>query len=210
MKTRRLSQIQKLQVYGALSTVAVLAFAAKVNAYPEFQQFVETHSGKSVNCALCHQNGNGPSGKEEGQVGSLNEKELAALNSARGAIEPGMLKADSPILNKFGNSIMRSIGKKKFLELREKPEQLAEVLDKKSDIDEDGIPDGQEYLDGTDPSNKNHGDPLKLFAVNIDRYKSHLILAGLAVVFLDWGFAHLIMGFYRKSQAKKLKRRETT
>lgn len=197
------SHKRMFQAYLMLASLPFFLNANPASAYPEYQQFVETHSGKSVNCALCHTNGNGPIGKDEGQVGSLNEKDMQALNAARGAIDPQMLKEDSPILNRFGNSIIRTLGKKKFLELRTDPEKLAEALDKKSDLDEDGIPDAQEYLDGTDPTNKYHGDPLKLFLVNIDRNKTHLALAALAVLLLDWGFAHLITGFYRKLKASK-------
>lgn len=181
------------------------AFAAisipHASAYPEYQSFIEKHSGKSVNCAVCHANGNGPVGKEEGQIGSLSEKDMQVLNSARAAIEPGMLKEDSPILNRFGNSIIRAIGKKKFVELRSDPIKLADALGNKSDLDEDGIPDSQEFLDGTDPLNKLHGDPLKLLCINFDRYKFHLALAALAVFLLDWGFVHLIRGFYLRGKS---------
>lgn len=202
MHNRNMSKTLTLKISVLLSGLA-LTLVTDANAYPEFQQFVEKHSGKSVNCALCHSNGNGPVGKESGQIGGLNEKEIQTLNSARTALEPNMLKADSPILNKFGNSIIRSIGKKKFLENRSYPEKLAEQIDKKTDTDEDGIPDAEEYLDGTDPTNNAHGDPLKLLLVNFNRYKSHLLLAGFAVFLLDWGFAHIIKAFYRKSSPQR-------
>lgn len=196
---------ERIHSYLALATIMLILSASSASAYPDYQQFVEKHSGKTVNCALCHTNANGPVGKEEGQIGSLSQKDLQALNSARASLEPGMLKEDSPILNRFGNSIIKTLGKRKFVELRSDPAKLAEALDKKSDLDEDGIADAQEYLDGTDPLNKYHGDPFKLFCVNFDRYKIHLALAALAVFLLDWGFAHLITGFYRKSKANKLK-----
>ena len=200
---KRINSHQKMfQAYLMLASLPLFMSASPASAYPEYQQFVEKHSGKSVNCALCHTNSNGPTGKEEGQVGALNEKDMQALNSARAAVDPGMLKEDSPILNRFGNSIIRTLGKRKFVQLRTEPEKLAEALDKKSDLDEDGIPDAQEFLDGTDPTNKYHGDPLKLFMINIDRNKTHLALAALAVFLLDWGFAHLIRGFYRKLKSK--------
>ena len=176
--------------------------ASMVQAYPEYQAFIEKKSGRSVDCAVCHTNSNGPSGTRPGQIGALSEKDMEKLNTARGAIEPGMLKEDNPILNKFGNSIMRTVGKKKFLEYRQDPEKLAEALGK-SDLDDDGIPDSQEYLDGTDPLNKLHGDPWKLFLVNLNRYKSHLLLAAVACFLLDWGFMHLIRGFALSSKARK-------
>lgn len=176
--------------------------AATVQAYPEYQSFIEKKSGRSVDCAVCHTNSNGPSGSSPGQIGALSEKEMEALNSARGALEPGMLKVDNPILNKFGNSIIRTVGKKKFLEFRQDPEKLAEALGK-SDLDEDGVPDAEEYLDGTYPLNKLHGDPWKLFLVNLNRYKTHLALAAVACFLLDWGFMHLIRGFALTSKARK-------
>lgn len=188
---------------GLTLSLLVLFCGSAALAYPEYQSFVEKHSHKSVDCAMCHLNSNGPIGKEPGQIGSLSPKQFEALNAARVAIDPEMLKADSPILNRFGNSIIKTIGKKKFVQFRNDPEKLAEALGKKSDLDEDGIPDSVEYLDGTDPLNKFHGEPWKLFCVNLDRYKYHLALAALAVFFLDWGFAHLIKGFHLSSKIDK-------
>ncbi len=177
-------------------------FQLPMHAYPEFQSFIEQKSGRSVDCAVCHSNSNGPVGSNHGQIASLSPKDLEALNSARMALEPGMLKKDNPVLNRLGNSIMKKLGKKKLLEYRKEPEKLADAL-KDSDLDQDGISDGQEYLDGSDPLNKMHGDPWKLFCVNLDRNKTHLLLAALACFLLDWGFVKLIRGFALTSKARK-------
>jgi hypothetical protein len=162
-------------------------------AYPEYQQFVEKHSHRTINCAMCHSNENGPIGNEKGQISALSAEELVLLNQARGALEPGM-EVKSPILNEFGNSIIKALGKKQFLQYRSEPEKLAEALGKKSDLDEDGISDGQEYLDGTDPLNKFHGEPFKLFFVNLDRYKTQVALTIVAVLTLNFGLLNLIKG----------------
>jgi hypothetical protein len=174
------------------------------DAYPEFQTFIEKHSGRPVNCAMCHVNGNGPTGDEPGQIGGLNAEQIALLSNARSALEPGV-DVQSPILNEFGNKIINVIGKKKFLEIKSQPEKLASALGDKSDLDGDGIPDSQEYLDGTDVLNKFNGDPLKLFFVNLDRYKMHVILAAVAVFLIDFGLAHWLkaMAIISKIRASK-------
>ncbi len=158
--------------------------------YPEFQEYAEKHSGRNVNCAMCHINPDGPAGDKEGQVGSLDEKQLFRLNEARSALEPGQ-EVDSPILNDFGNQIIKTIGKKKFLELKSDPAGLAPLLED-SDLDKDGIADGTEFADGTDPLNMHHGDPGKLLLVNLQRFKLDLILAVIGVVCIVFGLMHLI------------------
>lgn len=163
------------------------------DAYPEYQQFVEKHSHRTINCAMCHSNENGPIGNEKGQISALSAEDLVLLNQARGALEPGM-EVKSPILNEFGNSIIKALGKKQFLHYRSEPAKLAEALGNKSDLDDDGISDGQEYLDGTDPLNKFHGDPFKLFFVNLNRYKTPVALTIVAVLTLNFGLLNLIKG----------------
>ncbi|MCC7529133.1 MAG: hypothetical protein IT342_11450 [Candidatus Melainabacteria bacterium] len=163
------------------------------SAYPEFQQFVEENSHRTVNCAMCHVNENGPVGNSKGQIGSFTPDEMKLLNQARAAIDPGV-KVESPILNQFGNEIIKAIGKKTFVKIKSDPGRLAELLPQTSDLDGDGIPDAKEYLDGTDPLNKFHGDPGKLFFINLDRYKMHIILAIVAVLSLNYGLIHLING----------------
>lgn len=168
-------------------------FSLPAFSYPEFQEFVEKHSHKTVNCAMCHTNENGPVGEGKGQIGSLSPDEMKRLNSARGALEAGQ-NVDSPILNKFGNEIIKAIGKKKFVQLKSDPSKLFDALPGKSDLDGDGIPDAQEYMDGTDTLNKFHGDPGKLFFVNLSRYKLHIVLAIIAVLSLNFGLLHLVKG----------------
>ena len=162
-------------------------------AYPQFQEYVEKKSHQPINCAMCHQNGNGPEGQSEGQIGGLSEEEIKRLNFARAAFEPGS-KINSPILNKFGNKIVKALGRKKVLSLVREPDKLYEALPADSDIDEDGVSDRDEYIDGTDPTNEFHADPLKLFMINILRYKLHIILAAIAIFSINFGLGHLIKG----------------
>jgi len=163
------------------------------HSYPAFQAFSEKHSGRTVNCSLCHINDNGPVGNEIGQIGSLTKDELARLNLARAAMAPGV-NVDSPILNEFGNHIIKTVGRAKFLQMMADPAQLAPALGDKSDLDGDGIPDSREYLDGTDPLNKFHGDPWLLFVNNLSRNWPHVILAVIAVCLINYGLAHVIQG----------------
>ncbi|MBX9571002.1 MAG: hypothetical protein K2X77_19055 [Candidatus Obscuribacterales bacterium] len=171
-------------------------------AYPEFQQFSEKNSGRTTNCASCHENATGPAGNGSGQIGSLTIEEFAKLNEARTAFEPGK-DVDSPILNRFGDLLIKKLGKRKVLEDRKEPAKLASDYGFQSDIDQDGIPDAQEFLDGTDPQNQHHGDAWRLFVVNINRYAPHIIAAAIGVLLLDWGFARMIGGFMAIKRARK-------
>lgn len=178
----------------AFAVLPLLALSSlPVWAYPEFQQFVEKNSHRTVNCAMCHANENGPVGDSKGQIGSLTGDEMKLLNQARAALEPGVA-VESPILNKFGNEIIKALGKKTFVKIKADPGRLAELLPQTSDLDGDGIPDAKEYLDGTDPLNKFHGDAGKLFLINLDRYKMHIVLAIVAVLSVNYGLLHLIKG----------------
>lgn len=189
-----------LQIVSAATVL--LCWSGAGHAYPEYQQFVETHSHRTVNCAMCHVHENGPAGNEKGQLNTLNEEQLKLLNKARTALSPGA-DVDSPILNEFGNLIIKAIGKKKFVQLRANPAELAKELGATSDLDGDGIPDSSEYLDGTDPLNKFHGDPGKLFFVNLERYKMHVILAVVAILSLNYGLVHLIAGITKLQSTHK-------
>ena len=180
-------------VWPVLTGCALWTTAA--TAYPEFQQFTEKNSSRTTNCAMCHINPNGPVGEGDGQVGRLTDKELERLNKARSALEPGQ-DVDSPILNEFGNHIIKEIGKSKFLELRKDPGKLVEALGDKSDLDGDGIPDSREYAAGTDPLNKFHGDPWLLFVNNLKRELVHVALAIVATTALVFGLANFIRGLH--------------
>lgn len=160
-------------------------------AYPEFQTYSEKKSGRTVDCAMCHTNANGPVGDEDGQIGKLTAEELSMLNQARRNLD-GTMEVSNPILNKFGNQIVKSLGMKKVLELKSSPEQLAASLGNTSDLDDDSISDGREFEQGTDPLNTDHGDPLSLFLHNLDKYKFHVALTAAAVFLLDFGFANLL------------------
>ncbi len=184
-----------------LQLLFTLIVVGNCYAYPEFQKFSQTHSGRPINCAMCHANGDGPEGASRGQIGSLTPSELNKLNAARGAFSPGMI-VESPILNAFGNKIISTMGKTKFLELRAHPEQLAEVYGFQSDLDGDGIPDAQEYLEGTHPLNNVHGDPLNLFLHNLKVFRLHVILTVLATIAGFYGFSHLLHGFAASAPSK--------
>ncbi len=195
----------KAEVILGISLAMLTSVAAPAaRAFPQYQDFSEKHSGRNVNCAMCHLSDDGPSGDGPGQIGSLSPADLQRLNQARTAMEPGST-VNSPILNKFGNQIIHTIGVKKFLELMPDPAKLPQALGDKSDLDGDGIPDGQEFLDGTDPLNKYHGDPIKLFFINLNRSKFELILTAIAVVFLSYGLANVVSATAAAAKAKESK-----
>lgn len=170
-------------------------------AYPEFQIFVAKKSGRTLNCAMCHMHSDGPEGTALGQIGRLTPKELERLGRARSAMEPGQV-VDSPILNAFGNHIIHSVGRKKFNELKAAPEALAELLPQESDLDQDGIPDAREYLEGTHPVNRNDGNPLSLLKHNFKTNAAAILLTLAATVSGMWGLSHLLHGFAKASRVK--------
>ncbi|MBI2422729.1 MAG: hypothetical protein HYV27_07855 [Candidatus Hydrogenedentes bacterium] len=170
-------------------------------AYPEFQVFIEAQSGRNVNCAMCHAHPDGPEGLKPGQIGSLDPQQLEALSTARAAFEPGQ-EVHSPILNAFGNHIIHKLGKQQFLLHRQEPQKLAPALGLEDDLDKDGIPNAQELLDGTLPTDPNHGDPWKLFYINLKRRWFHILMVGLATVSGLWGLNNLLHGFERMSASK--------
>ncbi|MBI5387241.1 MAG: hypothetical protein HZA90_21450 [Verrucomicrobia bacterium] len=174
--------------------LAFLTTVGSVQAYPEFQQHIVKTTGRAVNCALCHANADGPEGTGPGQIGHLTAAEQAELGRARAAFEPGA-RPNSPILNAFGNHLINSLGKKKFLELRLAPAQLAEALPKDSDLDDDGISDARELPSGTHPFIKSDGDPWLLFQANFKRNFTQIALALAATVSGLWGLGHLLRGF---------------
>jgi hypothetical protein len=174
--------------------LALVVAAPALHANPEFHRFIVKNSGRSIDCAFCHVNRDGPEGTGPGQIGHLTPAELEKLGRARAALAPNM-KPESPILNVFGNHIINSIGKQKFAELRLAPEQLARALPKDSDLDHDGIPDAQEYLDGTHPLMKGDGRPWLLFRNNFRANLAQILLAFGATVIGLFGLRHLLNGF---------------
>ncbi|MBM3289952.1 MAG: hypothetical protein FJY92_07350, partial [Candidatus Hydrogenedentes bacterium] len=146
--------------------VCLIAAAPLAWAYPEFQQYSQKVSGRTSNCAMCHAHPDGPEGLKPGQIGSLTQEELDRLGRARAAFEPGQ-NVDSPILNAFGNAIVKKVGKTKFLQIRLHPEDLPAALGTDSDLDHDGVSDSAEFLAGTDPLDEGSGPPAKLFLHNL-------------------------------------------
>ena len=181
-----------------VSALGLLLFlvAPALLANPEFHRFIVKKSARSIDCAFCHVNRDGPEGTGPGQVGHLTPQELEKLGRARAALEPGQ-KPDSPILNDFGNHIINSIGKRRFLEMRLAPEQVAQALPKGSDLDHDGIPDAQEYLDGTHPLMKSDGRPWLLFKHNFRTNFTQILLTVGATLIGLFGLRHLLDGFDR-------------
>jgi len=185
----------------------VFSLNGDLYAYSEFQEFSQKNSGRYVSCAMCHAHPDGPEGIKPGQVGSLNKEERQFLNQARAAIQPGV-DVHSPILNEFGNEIIKQVGKKEFLLLRKTPERLVDALDSNSDLDDDGISDGEEFLEGTHPLNDQHGNPLKLFKHRfwVNRFDIFIII--FATFFGLFGFNHLLHWLHYKTSSLKGRKRD--
>lgn len=160
-------------------------------AYPEFQRYSRAASGRTVNCAMCHTHSDGPDGIKPGQIGSLDQEELNDLGLARQAFEPGFA-GKNPVLNEFGNAVLKTAGKNKLAELKQKPELLAEALDQTSDLDGDGIHDFEEFKDGTHPLNSLDGHPWKLFKNNVRKNAFHIFMLFLATGFGLFGLSNLL------------------
>ena len=186
----------------AAGTAAILLSAGPAQAYPEFQQHLVKTARRPVDCALCHTHSDGPEGAAPGQIGHLTAAEQAELVRARGAFEPGQ-RVNSPILNGFGNHIINSLGKKRFLETRLAPAQLAEALPKDSDLDGDGIPDTQEYAAGTHPLLESDGQPWLLFRASFAHNSTPILLTLAATVIGLWGLGHLLRGFAAAAHVEK-------
>lgn len=165
-----------------LAAMAFIGLSGAAGAYPEFQAWVQTHSGRNVNCAMCHAHPDGPEGLKHGQIGSLSPEALQRLNQARAAFEPGQ-EINSPILNEFGNEIIHQLGKTKFLSLRQNPDQLPDALSPSGDLDGDGLIDAREFREGTHPLDPNHGDPWALFMHNATALRFHIAMLALATLF---------------------------
>ncbi len=176
-----------------ITTFLLMSLCVSVaEAYPEFQRYSKKVSGRAVNCAMCHKNSDGPEGIKPGQIGSLNDEELKALGVARQAFNPGN-HARNPVLNDFGNAILNQLGKKKLMVIRRYPERLAPALSKASDLDGDGIPDAEEFLDGTHPLNPLNGHPWKLFKHNLAKNRFHLVMIILATGLGMYGLQNMLL-----------------
>jgi hypothetical protein len=178
---------------GALAVIAVLTAPRSASAYPEYQKWIQKNCERTVSCSMCHAHPDGPDGVKSGQIGSLDAEAHKRLDRARTSFEPGG-RVDSPILNEFGNHIISTIGKKRFVALKDHPEMLPPLLDK-SDLDGDGISDGQELRDGTHPLDPEHGSPWRLFKVNLVRYRFHLGMLAVATILGLYGIRHVLQWF---------------
>lgn len=163
-------------------------------AYPEFHKFIVQNSGRKINCAFCHTHSDGPEGTARGQIGRLSPSELEQLGRARAAFNPGT-KVDNPILNDFGDYLIEKLGKRRILELRLTPKQLAAEIPQDDDLDKDGISNAREYLEGTHPLNPYDGKPLRLFINNFKRNFIHILLTAIATALGLYGLRHLLLGF---------------
>jgi hypothetical protein len=143
---------------------------------------------------MCHANPDGPNGLKPGQIGALSPEELVRLNRERQAFQPGVEVA-SPILNAFGNHIIQKLGRTAFITLRRHPTGLAAALGPDSDLDQDGIPDATEFLQGSDPLDSQSGDPWTLFKRNLSRYGIHVFLLLLATLAGLYGLNNLMVWF---------------
>lgn len=176
--------------------------AAPAFAHPEFQRYSKEVSGRSVNCAMCHRHSDGPEGLKPGQIGSLDQDELNALGLARQALKPGAV-VKSPILNEFGNSILSQLGKDKISELRQRPELLTGFLSKTSDLDGDGIPDAEEFKDGTHPLNSLDGHPGKLFKNNLGKNWFDILMIILATGSGLYGLQNMLLWLSIKARREE-------
>lgn len=186
--------VQTWKTIGRVLCVLGLTAGATLSlqGYPEFQAYSQKNSGMGVSCAMCHVSPDGPEGAGHGQIGGLSKEEMQKLSEARGAFEPGAI-VESPILNAFGNEMVRQLGKKKLIELKAKPEQLGVALDPAGDMDDDGVPDAREYNEGTHPLHKTSGNPWLLFWHNLKRHPFPLTMVILATALMLYGLKNLHM-----------------
>lgn len=176
-----------------------LAWSGIAAAYPEFEQYIDQTSGRYVNCSLCHTHPEGPEGVKPGQIGSLSPQEMEQLNKARAAFEPGQ-EIDNPVLNDFGDSIIQQLGKREFLQMRTRPEDLAGALRKDTDLDGDSISDVEEYSAGTLPLDPRHGDPWRLFLHNLRDRWFHVAMLLVATALGFYGLGAFVHAFEARAR----------
>ena len=161
-------------------TIIFLFFTPNAYAFNEFQNFIEQKSKKQLNCTYCHNHINGPEGREPGQLDTLTEeeKQLTAYNQFLNANKE---LVNSPILNEFGNYLVKKIGYEAIVNAQNDPNQLIDKL-KDSDLDQDGISDSEELTDGTLPSDPFDGHPFKLFINNLKKNLLEIIFQIVAIL----------------------------
>ena len=165
------------------SIVLCLLFSINnVFAFNEFQTYIEQKSKKQLNCAYCHIHVNGPNGNEAGQLDSLSEeqKQLTAYNQF---LQGNKGLVNSPILNEFGNYLVKKLGYEEVINAQEDPNKLVDNL-KDSDLDQDGINDSEELLDGTLPNDPLDGNSFKLFLNNLRKNLAEICFQVIAIVLL--------------------------
>jgi hypothetical protein len=177
------------------AALAILAaWTGGAAAYPEFQRAVVEASRRPVDCALCHTHPDGPEGTAPGQIGRLSPAELDELGRARAAFDPGN-DATSPVLNAFGVHLLNALGRRRLMELRLVPGQLADAVPAGVDLDADGIENRIELAEGTHPLNDADGRPDRLFRHNLVRQRVPLLLTLAATILGLYGLRHLLAGF---------------
>lgn len=186
----------------AMFGLIVFTTAMPIRAFSEYVDFIRLESGRETNCALCHINPEGPAGSGAGQLGRLDSLQHNALARARAAMAPGF-DVESPILNRFGNAIIKSVGRQQFLDLRRDAQlqknplvlkRITTLMDTNSDLDGDGISDIRELLDGTQVMHANHGNPGRLFLANVKRHALFLAVVAAALGLIIFGLGRLLRG----------------
>lgn len=169
--------------------VSLFLYSHSVHAFNEFQTFIEEKSKKQLNCAYCHAHPNGPEGNDEGQLDSLseNKKKLTAYNQYLSA---NKLFINSPILNDFGNYLVKKLGYEELVNAQNNPSIIIERL-KDLDFDKDGINDSTEIQEGTLPSDPLDGNPYRLFINNLKKNLLEILLQIFSVVLFTFSLFKL-------------------
>lgn len=127
----------RLRSHSIYIVIALALLALPAWCFPPYAKWISKHSKTQVDCSYCHLNSQGPTGSGPGQLGSLTEEQKTKLDTA-----------ESPILNSFGQSIIKRLGYQSVIDDVGDPQKLADAL-KSSDLDGDGISDGVEMEHGT-------------------------------------------------------------
>jgi hypothetical protein len=149
---------------------------------------------------MCHISPSGPSGSGFGQISGLGPAEKKLLEEAREAEGPGH-DVKSPILNAFGNSLVKELGGNQINDLTTEPEKLATAYGFKHDVDNDGIPDAREYLDGTDPTSSQSGRPWPLFQNILRRNWLAVLVMAAGTFLITFGLKNLFR-YYEASESQ--------
>lgn len=135
-------------------------------AFPQYADWISEKSGKPIDCAYCHVNAEGPQGGGPGQIGSLSDVQLAKLRTP-----------ESPILNAFGQSLIKHLGYEGVAQGLTDPAGVAQKM-KAFDMDGDGISDGDEMLYGTLPSDSLSAPPQLVWQKRLEKHMPFVLLVG--------------------------------